>query len=364
MHLEFPVLERPAQPGFHIESAGHARLGFRRVELVVVAALLFRLVHGHVGALQQIFGRLSVARKNCDPDARGDVDFTRCDRKATVELHANPVGDRGDARLGFDAFQENGKLVAAETRDGVLVAHAAADAFGGRAKDLITCVVPEHVVDLLEPIQIDEENRERAAGVPRPGDALAEAMEEEAPVGQPGQHVMICQVKQAQLVFLVSVDVGDRSGEAQGLAALIPDCVAAAAEPPVSAVLALQPEFLVDGDLLLEKAAHRLPHALGVLGMEGDLKPVQRLVRRVPQQLAETGRVVGLVAAQIPVPNALERAAAQQFEPLVFRQAGRNRARRRDFLQERCNIPLQPGRSDHDRRQGVRHEGVRDRRRP
>ena len=50
--------------------------------------------------------------------------------------------------------------------------------------------VAERVVDLLEVIQIDEEQAQRAARAPRAGDCLLESVVEEQPIGQAGQHVV------------------------------------------------------------------------------------------------------------------------------------------------------------------------------
>src|SRR5258707_12301510 len=138
VNLELAVLESTAEPGLHVEPAGNAGLGLGGVELVVVAAVLLRLVHGHIGALQQLFGRLAVAGEDRDPDARRDVDFAFRKRERSIELRADPVRDRGNARLRLYSFQEDGELVTAEARNAVLVAHAAAYAFGRLAKDLVS----------------------------------------------------------------------------------------------------------------------------------------------------------------------------------------------------------------------------------
>jgi len=142
----------------------------------------------------------------------------------------------------------------------------------------------------LNRFQIDEQNRERAAGFPRTADALAKAMEEEATVRQTGEHVVIGEVEQAQLVLLVAVYVGDGSGETQGFPTSVPDAWARPRNQRKLPFLHGNRNSSSIGTCFLEKAAHRLSHALGVLGMKGELEPAQRLIRGVPQQLAETGK--------------------------------------------------------------------------
>jgi len=49
-----------------------------------------------------LFARVAVAGKDRDPDARRDVDLALRERKWTIELRADPVRDRGNARLRLD----------------------------------------------------------------------------------------------------------------------------------------------------------------------------------------------------------------------------------------------------------------------
>jgi hypothetical protein len=91
---------------------------------------------------------------------------------------------------------------------------------------------------------------------------------------------------------------------------------AAPAEPAVVSVLAAEPELLLDRAALFQQSAQRAPHALLVFRVEGELRAAQGLVGRVPQQLAEAGEVMDLVAVQVPLPQALVRTAAQQLDPL------------------------------------------------
>ena len=61
---------------------------------------------------------------------------------------------------------------------------------GDLLEQLIARVVAERVVHLLEPVEIDEQHRERLAGARRAGQRLVEPVAEERPVGETRQAVV------------------------------------------------------------------------------------------------------------------------------------------------------------------------------
>jgi len=67
--------------------------------------------------------------------------------------------------------------------------------------------VAEGVVDLLEAVEVQEEGRAGRAAAPRPPERLAEVVEEEGAVGQPGQRVVVGQVGEAGLERRALADV-------------------------------------------------------------------------------------------------------------------------------------------------------------
>ena len=58
------------------------------------------------------------------------------------------------------------------------------------AQQLVAVGVPEGVVDLLEAVQVDEQERDLGLGAGGHGETLVEAVLDQDPVGQPGQRVV------------------------------------------------------------------------------------------------------------------------------------------------------------------------------
>ena len=55
-----------------------------------------------------------------------------------------------------EVLEQNGELIAAESRGGVLGAQAGRQSLGGRAEQLVSDRMAEAVVDRLEVVEIDE----------------------------------------------------------------------------------------------------------------------------------------------------------------------------------------------------------------
>ena len=70
--------------------------------------------------------------------------------------------------LGGDVFEQDRELVATESGDGVGGPHARAQTLGDRAQELVAGRVTEAVVDVLEPVEVDEQHGERARMTDRP----------------------------------------------------------------------------------------------------------------------------------------------------------------------------------------------------
>ena len=86
-------------------------------------------------------------------DARGDV----ADRERVVEDGAHALRGGGDLVRGADVREDDGELVAAESRDGVLRAHHAREPRGSLLQQRVADVVAVDVVDLLEAVEVDEQ---------------------------------------------------------------------------------------------------------------------------------------------------------------------------------------------------------------
>ena len=108
-------------------------------------------------------------------------------RRGRAAARARGAGARRSAtpRRGREVLEQDGELVAAEPRGGVLGAQAGRQSLGGRAQQLVADRVAEAVVDRLEVVEIDEDHRELTAVAPAARERQGQAILEQRPVGEP-----------------------------------------------------------------------------------------------------------------------------------------------------------------------------------
>ena len=85
--------------------------------------------------------------------------------------------------------REHDELVAADAGDGVRLSDDRLEAPCDRAEHLVARLVSADVVDALEPVEVDDEERERLLGAPRARERLLDPVVEQRTVRQPGQRV-------------------------------------------------------------------------------------------------------------------------------------------------------------------------------
>ncbi len=147
-------------------------------------------VHGLVRLVEQAFRRSSPA--NGDRNAHA-----RCHRVTlfepsgrTAQLGDDPRPDVDCVQVAFDVRCEDHELVAADACDGVHRPQDRLQLRGDPAQHGVSCGVPPGVVDLLEPIEVDEEHGGAPTRAFRVGQRLVDAVHEERPVRQTGQCVV------------------------------------------------------------------------------------------------------------------------------------------------------------------------------
>ena len=117
-----------------------------------------------------------------DAHAGVGVDLQSLDGEGRGERGAQVAG-QGERLLGAGVDQHR-VLVAAQAREQVASAEAVAQARADLAEQHVAGVVTERVVELLEAVEVDHD--QRGGLVAATGQALTERVEEAAAVGQPG----------------------------------------------------------------------------------------------------------------------------------------------------------------------------------
>jgi hypothetical protein len=110
--------------------------------------------------LQQFLDGGAVLGVPDDAEARLDGQGGAVERDLPGQVVPHPVQQRehpGRRELG----QDEAELVAAEPRDGVVGADGVGQPGGDHLQQLVAGVVAEGVVDLLEPVQVDQHDGAR-----------------------------------------------------------------------------------------------------------------------------------------------------------------------------------------------------------
>ena len=121
---------------------------------------------------------------------KADADAGRDEQLAlvNVERDAQRLGDLlrdlGGVFDVLDVRNEQREFVAAESRHRVPFAHASANAFGERFEQMIADRVAEGVVDVFEPIEIEEKDGQALLRARRLRDAHDQSIDEERTIGR------------------------------------------------------------------------------------------------------------------------------------------------------------------------------------
>ena len=107
---------------------------------------------------------------------------------------ADPSRQHGGVERLLDAGLDDGEFVAAEARDGVGLAHAAAQPLGHDLEQLVADRMAERVVDALEVVEVEIEHRKLAAA-PDAGQRLGQPLAKQQAVGQVGERVVARHVR-------------------------------------------------------------------------------------------------------------------------------------------------------------------------
>ena len=180
-------LQRAVQITDERQPIAAVAVALRQVDLVTGAHPL-RLVHRDVGALEQPERGARVMRVDRDADAGVDVDPDAADLEGLLQRRAQPQPCRARRRL-VARHQDDRELVAPEPGERVVLAQQRAQAGADLAQHLIARMVAEGVVELLEPVEVDEQQRQLLARLRARGHGRAEPVHEVTAVAEPGQLV-------------------------------------------------------------------------------------------------------------------------------------------------------------------------------
>ena len=125
-----------------------------------------------------------------DADAGADLDQMIVDLVALAQIIDDAPGQVGGVLRAADVLLEHHELVAAEARHEILRPQHVAQAIGDRAQELVAAGMAERIVDLLELVEVDEQQRRELVGLARRREEMLDLVAEIDAVGQCGQFVI------------------------------------------------------------------------------------------------------------------------------------------------------------------------------
>jgi hypothetical protein len=211
---ELPALDDGLlEAGLEREAVGMGGLDVRRVAGEAVAALVLGAVHGDVGVLEQGLQILPVGRIDGDPDARREGQLPPVDLHRLLDEAQQLGSDVADEGRILEVIDQHHELVPAQPRDQIGGAHAARQSLANPLQHLVAGVVAEGVVDVLEPVEVDEDDRQMAVVPLGPHHGPPEVVGEEVAVGQCGEFVVVGQPPDLVLGAMPVGDVLVRPGD-------------------------------------------------------------------------------------------------------------------------------------------------------
>ena len=225
---------------------------------------------------------------------------------------------RGEVR---GAVEHHDEFVAAEAGGGVDRANFVLQPARDADQQGVADGVAEAVVDELESIEVEEEQREVVVRITLcAGEGLADAVGEQGAIGQPGEPVVQRRPSQVGLGVLQLGDVGERAGQPRGMSLPIPDRRCATQHPTGFAVVA--PHLHLDLEVLggpCDVGVERAPELRKVAGQDAP-EPLlgirAHLLVRAAEHLLPVVRVVDAPAVEVPVPDGIPRPGHREREAL------------------------------------------------
>ena len=237
VHHELLALHRAPEIHLHLEQGDHRSVHGGVEHLVAGPPCRLGPVHGRVGVAEDI-GGVTVARgAEGDADARRGHHLMGVDFEGLRERLENALGDPGGVARGDDVSEKHGELVAAQPRNRVPGPQAGGESPRELEQQLVSHRMSQAVVDVLEAVDVEKEHA--VAGVlvpPRLLHGEAEAVHEEAPVGELCEGVVEGVVEDLLLDPLALAHVGERAGHPVGAAESVPNHAAPGEDPHPAAV--------------------------------------------------------------------------------------------------------------------------------
>ena len=154
-----------------------------------LARVALRRVHLAVGPREQLARCEPVLREERPADRRIDLDQAAVDAIRPAECVAESSHEHRGFVVCRRAEREHDEFVPSDARDRVDAADHALETLRDHAEDDVPHLVPADVVDALEPVEIDDEERERLCRALRPRERLRDPIVQQRAVREARQWI-------------------------------------------------------------------------------------------------------------------------------------------------------------------------------
>ncbi len=201
VHVQLLEPQRLPQRRLHGDAVLELAVHDVAEHLHVVAAAVFRLVHGGIRMLQQLDHVRTIPGKHADADAARGLQRVLIDDDGAVQGLHYPARAQGHFVVRLDVAEYDDELVPAHADDDVGVAHAGAQTGSHLLKELVAGLMAPGVVDVFEPIEIQEHHPQHRTGGLSLGYGVRQERGEMVTIRQPGQLIVVRHAVQTVLIL-------------------------------------------------------------------------------------------------------------------------------------------------------------------
>ena len=191
VQAEFPMLQRLTQGDFQTHALQAQLAVGLLVKVEFVATFFLGVIHGDVGRLEQrllVFGILGIT---ADAHTDGHAEFLAEQVIGLADGRQDAIGHDCQVALITLFRQQNHEFVTGQTGDDIALAHRFLQPSSDLLQQGVAGVMPQGVVDQLEVIQVQEQDRQWAVITLGQRQELGQHVAEERTIGQPGQDIVL-----------------------------------------------------------------------------------------------------------------------------------------------------------------------------
>ena len=254
--------QRLAHGVLHLHASQQVGIHLRLVKAIAAATTLLDPIHRGVGLLDQVVQRGAILRVQRNADTALDREPHAVEREGLEHVVQNPARHTFGRRC-IPPMQVDDKFIPAQTAQHVGLPQAGLQAFSHQLQHPVSKRVPQGVIDDLEAVHVQEQDRKAGIALARPLDGGVHALREQQTVGKTGQRVAVGQLFNALLRGMLQREVAHEADALHQPPFIITQGHPGQLHRAVSAVVTGKPQLALP-EAILGPALQHLLHEGGV----------------------------------------------------------------------------------------------------